>query len=109
MKQYLGIYNDIIYTTSSEEAWCAQPDSSIVEAAKLTYSNVKDNHQLRSDPDIAGIYKFERIDVMTPSPSVSGGSNVDLEAFFSPLCDKDTMKEWFKRFSTSSLISTKDE
>lgn len=85
MKEQLRIYNDVLHTLSNDTQWVDEQNKVAVEIAKITYSNLKDNYQLRSDPDIAGVTKSD--------PMPCNSSNVALDTFFLPLCDTKTLKE----------------
>lgn len=84
LKSTLEIYKDIKKTLTPKESSGEMSDSVAVEVAKTLYMNVKDNHQLRQDPDIAGVTKFERADILLAldNPNVMGSN---LDAFFQPL------------------------
>lgn len=84
MKKNLEIYKDIMKTLAPENISQEMSDSVAVEVAKALYTNIKDNHQLRQDPDIAGVTKFERADILLAleNPKVMGSN---LDAFFQPL------------------------
>ncbi len=60
MKRRLEVYNDITFAIREDcDDTVVDEDKFAVEIAKLSYSNLLDNHSLRADPPTNGILKDE--------------------------------------------------
>lgn len=110
MKEHLDTYFDILRTTTMDPDQDANviDDDTVVKVAKIMYPNVKDNHQLRGDPDIAGVTKFERNNIVDLATSKASASS-NLNKFFEPICGYSEVKEWQNKVYGSTGLPEKRE